>query len=364
VSRTRKREVQEWRVVREPRSEFVTMYPEEAEFYREVTEAVREYALARAVHEGFLLATPQRQMSSCMYAAATSWGSRTGWDDMLLYEDQGYEGDEDEVGSLVQYIAARVLPHVDVTKLYRQDSKYERLREVLVEFLRERPDEKVMLFSYFRGTLTYLERRLKSDGIRARVLLGGFGGDRQALIEAFRDSDEERVLLSSEVASEGVDLQFAWVLVNYDLPWNPMKVEQRIGRVDRLGQESPVVRIWNMGYQDTIDQRIHDRLHLRLGIFTGALGGLEEILGAEIRRLTADLLTRKLTKEQEEARILQTETAIANIRRETEQLEQQASSLVAHGGYILARWLHPRTSSRSAGLRTADHRSRSRRLRP
>ena len=54
------------------------------------------------------------------------------------------------------------------------------------------------------------------------------------------------ILLSSEVGSEGIDLQFAWVLVNYDLPWNPMRVEQRIGRLDRLGQESPEVAIWNL----------------------------------------------------------------------------------------------------------------------
>jgi hypothetical protein len=193
----------------------------------------------------------------------------------------------------------------------------------------------VVLFSYFRPTLFYLQQRLAADGIPGRLLMGGMQGDKQELISGFRDASNERVLLSSEVASEGVDLQFCWVLINYDLPWNPMKVEQRIGRLDRLGQESPTIQIWNLGHKDSIDERIVLRLHNRLGIFEQALGGLEAILGNEIQRLTSDLLTQRLTKALEEERIAATEMAIATNRQMTEQLEEQASALIAHGGYIL-----------------------------
>src|SRR3546814_6196007 len=88
-----------------------------------------------------------------------------------------------------------------------------------------------------------------------------------------------RVLLSSEVASEGDDLRFCRVLVNYDLPWNPMKVEQRIGRIDRFGQQADKISLLNLGHEDTNDHRIFVRLMTRLNIFTRALGGIEAILG-------------------------------------------------------------------------------------
>lgn len=363
VSRTRKREVQEWRVLRQARQHFVDMKAQEREFYRLVTDAVRDYAIARDIHDGFLLATPQRQMSSCMAAAAESWQARTSLDDGLLYEDFGSDSKHPEVGELVQHIAARVLPYTDIAALRANDSKYECLRESLVGFFGRNNNEKIVLFSYFRRTLLYLQQRLAADGIRSRVLMGGMSDDKQEYIAGFRDAPQERVLLSSEVAAEGVDLQFCWVLVNYDMPWNPMKVEQRIGRIDRLGQEAPIIHIWNLGYRDTIDERIFSRLHQRLGIFEHALGGLEAILGEEVRKLTSDLLTQKLSSDQEEARIRQTELAIAAVQHETERLEENAAALIAHGGYILeqvraARDFSRRITARDLTVFIHDHLTR------
>lgn len=334
LTRTRKREVDEWRVIRQPRYEFVPMSAAEEDFYTRVTEAVRSYAIERDIHEGFLLASPQRQVASCMAATAASWRARTGWDESLLYEDLGAT-EVPEAGEMIQHIAAEVLPYVDLVALRDRDSKYERVRTVLTDYFRAHPSAKVVLFSYFRPTLFYLQERLVADGIPGRLLMGGMQGDKQEMIAAFRDAPGERILLSSEVAAEGVDLQFCWVLINYDLPWNPMKVEQRIGRLDRLGQASPIIQIWNLGHQDSIDERIILRLHTRLGIFEQALGSLEAILGNEIQKLTTDLLSQRLDKEQEEARIQATEMAIVANQRLTEQLEEQATALIAHGGYIL-----------------------------
>ena len=152
---------------------------------------------------------------------------------------------------------------------------------------------------------------------------------------------------SSEVASEGVDLQFCRVLVNYDLPWNPMKVEQRIGRIDRLGQTAESISILNLGHVNTIDHRIFEKLLHRLGIFTRALGGLEGILGDVINELTTELLSRRLTPEQQEERIQRSALAVEQIRQRQEELEQQASHMIAHGGYILEQVEGQRTSSRS-----------------
>lgn len=124
-----------------------------------------------------------------------------------------------------------------------------------------------------------------------------------------------------------------------------MRVEQRIGRLDRIGQRAEKITIWNLMYDDTIDSRIYDRLYERLNIFERALGGLEAILGEEIRKLTNALLRGQLDPEQELQRIDQTAVALENRRNDEERLENDAASLVAHGDYILnqiraARELH------------------------
>ena len=112
------------------------------------------------------------------------------------------------------------------------------MTEVLNNILQENKNEKIILFSYFRNTLFYLENRLKEEKIASQILMGGMKENKQDIIRKFRDDPNINILLSSEVASEGVDLQFCRILVNYDLPWNPMKVEQRIGRIDRIGQKN------------------------------------------------------------------------------------------------------------------------------
>ncbi|MBK8536553.1 MAG: hypothetical protein IPL59_16345 [Candidatus Competibacteraceae bacterium] len=191
------------------------------------------------------------------------------------------------------------------------------------------------MFSYFRETLSYLAERLQRDGFSHQVLVGGMAENKQDAIERFHDTPGIRVLLSSEVASEGVDLQFCRVLVNYDLPWNPMRVEQRIGRLDRLGQTADSILILNPCYADTIDDRILVRLYERLNLFERALGSMEAIIGESIQSLARELLSHQLTPAEEEQRIQQTATALDNKRRMQEELEQQASSLIAHGGYII-----------------------------
>jgi superfamily II DNA or RNA helicase len=335
VTRTRKREVTEWRVVREAVHEIVELTPVEAEFYTKVTDIVRQYCLERDAHEGFLLVTPQRQISSSMPAALREWQRRK-FEHDEIYEDFGEDADNvDDIGPLVKTLLENAGELGDLQELWNNDSKYKRLSTELKQYLKDHPKEKIVVFAYFRPTLKYLHERLSSEGISSMVLVGGGSVDKNEAIDQFKRSNGPSVLLASEVASEGIDLQFSRVVVNYDLPWNPMKVEQRIGRIDRLGQTSPKITIWNIFYADTIDARIHERLYMRLGIFEYALGGLEAILGDEIKKLTIDLLRGSLSKEQEEVRISQTAQAISNLRDEEERLEQNANNLIAHGDYIL-----------------------------
>jgi superfamily II DNA or RNA helicase len=334
VTRTRKREVTEWQVIREPIREEIKLTDEERQFYDNVTALVREYCLKEDVHEGFLLATPQRQISSSMPAALRAWKDRCYDDDTELYEDFG-DDSERKFGPLVQTLVDNASELGNLNVLWKNDSKYHRLLEILHDYLKRFPEEKIVLFSYFKPTLYYLEERLSKDNIACQVLTGDTKGSKQTTIDKFRNSKITRILLASEVATEGVDLQFSRLLINYDLPWNPMKVEQRIGRIDRLGQRSPKITIWNLFYGDTIDSRIYRRLYERLDIFRRALGGLEAVLGEEIRKLTSALLGSNLTSEQEGKRIQQAELALANLAQQESQLEEEANNLIAHGGYIL-----------------------------
>lgn len=336
LTRTRKREVTEWHVQREAVPERVEMSEVEQRFYTDVTEIVRQFAGGHKGTEGFLLATPQRQLSSSMAAALRHWQSFEADLSEELYEDLGLESEgKPEIGPLVQEIATRVARGADYAALRREDSKYSRFREMVTKFLHNHPDEKLVVFSYFRATLAYLTERMREEGVTCTTLMGDAALDKEAVLADFRDPAGPRVLFSSEVGSEGIDLQFCRVLVNYDLPWNPMRVEQRIGRLDRLGQRAEKITVWNLFYADTIDDRIYARLYKRLGIFERALGGLEAVLGEQIQQLTSELLTGRLTPEQETARIDQTALAVENIRQQEEQLEEQATNLVAYGDYIL-----------------------------
>lgn len=340
VTRTRKSEVHEWQVTRVPNTLFVELTDLEKAFYDAVTMAIRQYAISRSLSDGFLLATPQRQISSCMYAAVKAWQKRINPEEFIEISFEAFGGETETVSSdftnsLTGNIIKKLSAQVDLTRLRDHDSKYYKFRDVVEKYLAENNSEKIVVFSFFRETLKYLSERLTEDGVISQVLMGGMAESKQEVIHRFRESKEIRVLLSSEVASEGVDLQFCKVLVNYDLPWNPMRVEQRIGRIDRLGQSSPRITILNLCYANTIDERIYTKLFQRLKIFEQALGGLDAILGEKINELTSDLFSSELTPEQENERIERVALAIERKRQESNELENNASTLVAHADYIL-----------------------------
>jgi len=337
VTRTRKRDVNEWRVIREPIPEFADLAPIEERFYQLVTEVVIKYASERNANERFLLAQPQRQMSSSMAAALRCWQRR-----LIELEETEATGDDEvddqtrtSLGPLATEIVSRSHNYVELNLLIEADTKYRRFREVVRSYLSDFPTEKIVVFSTFRATLEYLSERLTQDGVSSITLMGGQSLPKDDIITQFRNPSGPCVLLSSEVGGEGVDLQFSRVVINYDLPWNPMRLEQRIGRVDRLGQGADRVFIWNMLLANTIDARIYQRLFEKLELCQTALGDFEAILGDEIRRLESDLLSAALTPEQQERRIDQTAQALENLRQEERRLEQEATHLVAYGDYIL-----------------------------
>lgn len=162
-----------------------------------------------------------------------------------------------------------------VIEISFNDKKY----KALLEIIHKQENNKIIVFAFFRRTLLYLKNRLHNDGLKVGIILGGVDlTQRNNIIDSFKNN-EFQILLSSEVGSTGLDMQFCDRMVNYDLPWNPMVVEQRIGRIDRIGQQSEIINIFNFIYKDTIEQQIYTRLFDRIGLFKESLGNLDEILG-------------------------------------------------------------------------------------
>ena len=335
ITRTRKREVKEWRVVRQPQAEAIRMTVPEEAFYRQVTDYVIDYARSRDACDGFILSTPQRQMSSSMPATLRAWRQRRQNIDDDAAASRENRRARDEIGPLTQTLIDRVDEMGTVEELMQNDSKYKRVREILQAYFADHPKEKVVLFSTFRETLNYLGERLTEDGVQNIVMHGGIPETKDQILQRFQSDPSIRVLLSSEIGSEGIDLQFCRMLINYDLPWNPMRVEQRIGRLDRLGQKADKILIWNLLYAETIDARIYQRLYEKLELCKQALGDFEAVLGDEIRQLTTDLLSDHLTPQEQEERIDQSAQALANLKDQEERLEGEAAHLVAYGDYIL-----------------------------
>ena len=316
LSRTRKVDVPDDKAVREPHQVEVQWEAREKDFYDSVVAHFMSRALASGTPPGFAMQMPLRQAASCLPAMQAQ----------LTRRDEGEFArsidDADEELSEATFPMMRDLPSALVMG---RDSKFEALHDRLVD-LRRQGIRQAMIFSTFRGTIAYLVDRLSKDFI-VRELHGGIAmRDRQPIIDDFRDGKFE-LLVASEVASEGLDFEFCNVLVNYDLPWNPMRVEQRIGRLDRFGQKHKKILILNMHVPGTIESDILERLYTRIGIFENSIGDLEPILRDEFRDVTSQLLDPTLTPAQRRRRADELAVAIVNRASTVKRLEEERASL-------------------------------------
>lgn len=226
-----------------------------------------------------------------------------------------------------------------------EDSKINKLIEVIKEVFKN-GSHKLVVFALFRKTLNYLRIRLDKAGYNS-VIIHGQIKNRDELLQQFKDDDKIQILLSSEVGSEGLDMQFCNSMVNYDLPWNPMVVEQRIGRIDRFGQKSPVVNIYNFIVEGSIQEKIYMRLLDRIGIFRGTIGDMEAILDAQIEykgermtiqdvynKMEKDLYTKNLTSQERNRKIAEVEQAIANEKENLQHLQEGLSNTLTNDAYF------------------------------
>lgn len=278
----------------------------------------------------FMMTTLRRQAASCLYGLVPFLeGMLAGKLSQLEHLEVNDTDQEPDLGFVTSVRAEIKALLTDIEQLDPHDPKINAFLECLCT-KSTRDNNKALVFSTFRHTLSYLYDHAQRKGLRVGLIHGGVSDEqRRELRSRFKLSKEDRqaidVLLSSEVGCEGLDFQFCDFLVNYDLPWNPMRIEQRIGRIDRYGQQSPVVAIINLVTPGTVDAEIYERCLWRIGVFQGAVGGNEEILGDITKELhdVAESLTLSATERSRRLQQL-SDNAIRQIREEQELESQQA----------------------------------------
>lgn len=337
LTRTRKREVQENAPVRRAAVFRCQWTDEEDRAYQALVTGAGSRGW---IGERLTLGQIQRarQAASSIHAAILSHAGLS---------VVGFDDDASEVTDILPSEAASAVSadHVGESRLPSlpsRDSKFEKLLEVLRRAWEEDETAKMLIFTFFVGTAKYVAERLRRAGYSTLWIAGEVRSDprhpeldeRGHRLRLFATDKRIRALVSTEVGSEGLDFQFCHHVVNYDLPWNPMVVEQRIGRIDRYGQKSKVVHIHNLVAEGTVEDRILLRLYERIGIFRESIGDLDIILGDTMRELRRDYISGQLTPDEAERRVEEAAHAINNRRIQFEELQQSSGELFGHEEFI------------------------------
>ena len=300
---------------RKPRNEWIEFTPEEQELYDRIEEYIshfyRKYE-ARRRGLGFVMTVYRRRLTSSFHAARKSLGRRRAFlvgdadavantgltEEDLEQDDLGMDAVED-LGTLDRQARETELAYLDdfISDLnaLATDSKLEFLKDQLTTIFRTR--DSAILFTQYTDTMDYLRESLRSVYGSGVACYSGRGGeswdgegwvlrDKEEIKEAFRRGDSIRLLICTESASEGLNLQTCGVLINYDMPWNPMRVEQRIGRIDRIGQRHDEVHVHNYFFRDTVEAIVYARLSDRIDWFEHVVGTLQPILHNVGRAIT------------------------------------------------------------------------------
>ncbi|MUV39655.1 putative ATP-dependent helicase YqhH [Lentibacillus sp. JNUCC-1] len=160
----------------------------------------------------------------------------------------------------------------------------------LVELINNHNDSKIIVFTEYRATQVYLQWLLQQHGISSVPYRGGFKKSKKDWMKQLFENHAQ-VLIATEAGGEGINLQFCNLMINYDLPWNPMRLEQRIGRIHRYGQKKDVY-IYNMGTRRTIEEHIMTLLYEKIGLFEDVIGQLDDIMAdLEINDLEEEIKT-------------------------------------------------------------------------
>jgi SNF2 family DNA or RNA helicase len=227
---------------------------EERKLYDAVTSFVRhQYKEHQGMSSAFAMITLQREICSSREATFLSL--------YQMYQKMPQDSPmRQEIWNLMGLI-----------KEIQTHSKAEKMMELIKQI-----DDKVIVFTEYRATQDYLQRILYENGITSVPFRGGFNRSKKDwMTELFQQ--RAQVLIATEAGGEGINLQFCNHIINYDLPWNPMRVEQRIGRIHRLGQERDVF-IYNLSTKSTIEEYILYLLYEKINLFEMVIGELDQII--------------------------------------------------------------------------------------
>jgi len=297
----------------------VTMSTEERRVYEAVgTYISSTYNKAEARERnavGFVMTTYRRRLASSFQALRNTLRDRLeafadpererntdldedAFEDEIRAENWDAEDlAEEERAALEAEEQTMIAELLDRAQRLPPDSKLAALKDELNR-LRDEGYGQVMVFTQYTDTMDFLREALADAKLMCYSGRGGEaptadGGwrkiDRDEVKRRFREGDAD-ILLCTDAASEGLNFQFCGALVNYDMPWNPMRVEQRIGRIDRLGQRSPTIQIVNLHYEDTVETDVYQALRDRIGLFEAVVGRLQPILAELPRSITAEVL--------------------------------------------------------------------------
>lgn len=232
----------------------IQLSPQEAELYQGVTDFVREhYHQGLGRFNSLALITLQREVCSSREAAF-----------MTLYNMHQRLPEESPE-------RAQILALVEKIKQIETHSKAAKTIELLKEI-----NDKVIIFTEYRATQNYLQKYLSEHGVTSVPFRGGFKRSKKDwMTDLFQN--RAQVLIATEAGGEGINLQFCNQIINYDMPWNPMRVEQRIGRVHRLGQQRDV-HIYNLSTTGTIEEHILNLLYEKIDLFEMVIGELDAIV--------------------------------------------------------------------------------------
>ncbi len=331
LNRTRRKDIQDF-CVRRPYTLAVDFTPEQKALHDELLTFEQDALLqlhgeARSIP--FMMSTIKRQAASCIFGLAPHIRDLIKRRFVQMEEDSesvmpGFSF-HDAAARKLEELAQNLLEMAD--NLPTEDPKFDQMMTVIME-KQKQENNKIILFSTFKYTLSYLKEKLKEAGLRVEQVDGSVKDSvRQEYRARFEfpkeNLDAIDILLFTEVGSEGLDYQFCNMMINYDLPWNPMKIEQRIGRIDRRGQQSETVNIYNVITNDTVDADIYYRCLMRIGIFENSIGECEEILGEIATQIDQIAVDSTLTEEERQIKLEQMADNEVRKIQEMDKLEEE-----------------------------------------
>ena len=225
--------------------------------------------------------------------------------------------------------------------LLAKDTKWEQLKQTIRQLHDDKSARKIIVFTQWIPTIEYFRKKTAETKLTCFVISGEDSEQKRAsTIEIFNRHPDFAVLFTTDVTSEGLDLQSADCIVNYDFPFNPQRIEQRIGRIDRVGQKSEEITIINLLLDEPLDQQIFDILLKRVKIFEEGVGDLPDILLEKVaagQPLDTDEIIKALNERETRQKLLENDALMGIADPFDEEIEAFRKN--KEGGVYELRWM-------------------------